>query len=280
MGFQPMLEPPARAGCPWYGIALLLILATTATAQTSPNVLDKVGIDEKLNTQLPLDLHFRDETGRDVMLNEYFGKRPVILTLVYYKCPMLCTLVLNDLLRAMNVMKASAGENFDVVTVSFDPRETPDLAAAKKREYSRNYRRGTAEKGWHFLTGDEFAIKELTSAVGFRYAYDPKFQQYAHASGIIILTPTGKTSRYFFGLDYSAKDLGNAIADASSGAISTTPAPRVLLYCFHYDPTTGKYSLIVTRAMRVLAVMVLIAIAAFILVMIRRDYSRTPGAQT
>jgi protein SCO1/2 len=264
---------PIQTAC---GFALLFAAAACAQP-AAPGVLDKVGIDEKLNSQIPLDLHFRDETGRDVQLREFFGKRPVILTLVYFKCPMLCTLELNDLVRAMNVMKASAGEQFDIVTVSFDPRETPDLAAAKKREYCHTYRRAGGEKGWHFLTGEQSQIEQLAAAAGFRYTYDAKFDQYAHSSGILVLTPAGKISRYLFGIEYSAKDLGNAIVDAGSGTISTTPALRVVLYCFHYDPSTGKYSLIVTRVMRVLAVMLMVVLFGFIFVMVRRDLRPEAG---
>lgn len=262
-----------RARRPCYFVAAILVLVTIVKAQTTPmpGVLKDVGIDQKLNAQLPLDLHFRDEAGGDVQLRGFFGKRPVILTLVYYKCPGLCTLVLNDLTRAMKVMKQSAGENFDVVTVSFDARETPDLAAEKKHHYLQDYHRPNAAAGWHFLTGDEASIKQLTSTVGFRYAFDPKSDQYAHAGGIVVLTPTGKISRYFFGIDYSAKDLGNALVDASAETIGASAPAKTILYCFQYDPTTGKYSLIVTRALRVGAVATMLALFGFVFIMLRRD---------
>lgn len=256
-------------------IAILLLLAPSVRAQTNmPGILRDIGIDQKLDAQIPLDLHFRDEAGRDVQLRQLFNKRPVILTLVYYKCPGLCTLVLNDLTRALKVMKQSAGENFDIVTVSFDPREKSDLAADKKHQYLQDYHRPNAQMGWHFLTGDETSIKKLTETVGFRYTFDPKSDQYAHAGGIMVLTPSGKISRYFFGIDYSAKDLGKALVDASTETIAAPAPAKTMLYCFQYDATTGKYSLIVTRALRVAAVATMLALGSFIFIMIRRDRSK------
>jgi len=245
---------------------ILLCLAASAGAQTAQPrlpILRDVGIDQKLNVQVPADLPFRDELARDVKLGDYFGKRPMILALVYYKCPGLCTMVLNDITRAMNSMRATCGQKFDIITVSFDPHETPDLALEKKQQYLRAYQRASAKTGWHFLTGDAPSIDRLTKAVGFRYAWDEKYQQYAHASGIIVLTPEGKTSRYFYGIDYAPADLELSLAEASQGkAVSITD--RVLLYCFHYDPATGKYSLIVTRVVQAGGIITVLALAGMI----------------
>jgi protein SCO1/2 len=253
-----------------------LVLAWTgfAAAQvpaTRPAILDDVGIDQKLDSQVSPDLVFRDETGRQVRLGDYFNKRPIILTLVYYKCPMLCTLVLNDLTRTLNgIRTASIGKDFDVITVSFDPRETSDLAAAKKAQYLREYRRSGAENGWHFLTGDESSIRQLTSTVGFRYAWDPKFQQYVHASGITLLTPQGRVSRYFFGIEYSAKDLRLSLVEASGGKIGSR-IDQVLLYCFHYDPAIGKYTLAITNVLRACGILTVLAIGSFVVISVRKE---------
>jgi protein SCO1/2 len=239
-------------------------------ANKLPPMLKDVGIDAKGGAALPLDLAFRDETGKDVHLAEFFGSKPVILTLVYYRCPSLCTMVLNDLTRQMNAMSESCGKDFDVVTISFDPRETPELAREKKRQYLRAYRRPTAEAGWHFLTGNGDSIKRITDAIGFRYTWDPKQQQFIHASGIVIVTKDGKLGRYFYGVEYSAKDIRLALLDADGGK-STSPARAVMFYCFIYDATTGKYSLAVMRLLRVAGVMTLLAIAGFAFVNLRKD---------
>ncbi|HEX8523957.1 MAG TPA: SCO family protein [Tepidisphaeraceae bacterium] len=242
-------------------------------AAGAPAMLKDVGIDARPGESLPLDLVFRDETGKDVRLGEYFHQRPVILTLVYYKCPMLCTLVLNELTRTMNVMSESAGKDFDVVTVSFDPKETAELATAKKTEYLRTYRRPTAAAGWHFLTGDETQIRALTQAVGFRYTFDTKTQQYVHASGVVVVTPDGKLGRYFYGVQYAANDLRLALIDARSGK-SSSPVGKVLYYCFQYDPTTGKYSLAVMRLVQFGFVCTVACLTIFTIVSIRRSGRR------
>jgi protein SCO1/2 len=266
-------------------IAMLLI-ASQARAQkepqpvaqqaNKPSILNDVGIDQKLYNQIPSDLLFVDESGKEVRLSTYFnGKRPIVLSLVYYKCPMLCTMVLNDLNHTITAMPGSmnVGEQFDILTVSFDPKETSDLAAKKKDQYIRAYARPHAAEGWHFLTGDAAQIKQLTDAVGFRYAWDPKFQQYAHASGIMVLTPEGKVSKYFFGVEYSAQDLRLALAEAGGGKISA-PVEQILLYCFHYDPTTGRYSLAITRALKVAGILTIGSLGAFWFFMYRRDHSK------
>jgi len=241
-----------------------------AQGQPRPSILNDVGIDQKLGVQVPPELLFRDETGHDVRLGQYFGRRPLILALVYYKCPMLCTLVLNDLARSMNSMRASCGEEFDVLTVSFDPRETPDLASEKKKPYLRAYQRARAAEGWHFLTGPPESIDRLTKTVGFRYVWDPKYQQFAHASGLIVLTPQGKTSRYFFGIDYAPSDLQLSLDEASEGK-ATSVADRILMFCFHYDPSVGKYTLSIMRLVQAGGVLTVLALGGAMLMMLRRD---------
>lgn len=258
--------------------AALLAWPRVASAQlNNPNYLKGVGIDQKLGAQVPLDLPFRDENGNTVRLGQYFdGRRPVVLTLVYYNCPMLCTLVLNDLTRGMNGLDLSAGDDFQVVTVSFDPKETPELAADKKKTYLASYRRPHAAEGWHFLTGDQASIAALTSAIGFHYKWDPKFQQYIHPSGVMVLTPTGTISRYFFGIDYGLKDLKLSLQEASGNKIGSF-TDQVILYCFHYDPSSGKYTLAVTRAMQVGGVMTMAALGAFWFAMFRHRDPHAAG---
>ena len=235
-----------------------------------PAPLRDVGIDQKLNEQLPLDLTFRDETGKPVQLRKYFGQKPVILSLVYYDCPMLCTLVLNGLTRSLRAVPLDVGDQFHVVTVSFDPRETAALAAAKKEAYVKRYARAQASQGWHFLTGEEASIQQLTRAVGFRYAYDEKSGQFAHATGIMVLTPTGRLARYFYGIDYSPRDLRLALVEASANKIGSA-IDQLLLFCFHYDPKTGKYSLVVMNVLRIAGMGTLLALGSFMFVMFRRD---------
>jgi protein SCO1/2 len=240
---------------------------------TQPAILKDVGIDQKLGAQVPPDLVFRDQSGREVKLGDYFGKsnRPIILTLVYYKCPMLCTMVLNDLVRTMNGLSAlTAGKDYDVLTVSFDATETPELAAKKRARYLHEYGKRGELGGWHFLVGDEDSIKKLTDVVGFRYAWDPKFEQYAHASGLMILTPDGKISRYFYGLDYSVRDVRLTLVEASQNKIGSA-VEQVMLYCFHYDPSTGKYSLAITNILKVAAALTLVALGSYLFVNFRRE---------
>lgn len=251
-----------------------LLAGGAGSAQTGlPQSLRDVGIDQRLNEQLPLEAVFRDEMGRQVRLGDYFGGRPVILSLVYYDCPMLCTMVLNGLVRTLRSLPLSAGTDFDVVTLSFDPTEGPELAAAKKEQYITSYRRSGAEQGWHFLTGDEPSIHLVTEEAGFRYTYDPKTGQYAHASGIMVLTPKGKIARYLYGIEYPARDLRLALVEASANRIGS-PVDQVLLYCFHYDPATGKYGLVIMNVIRVLGGATVLILATFMVVMFRRDRRR------
>ncbi|HZZ27645.1 MAG TPA: SCO family protein [Pirellulales bacterium] len=206
------------------------------------NIIDRVGIDQRLSEQLPANLVFRDETGATVYLGDYFdSEHPVILVLAYFRCPMLCTEVLNGLVDSLHEVNFDMGRQYRVVTVSFDPQDSPELAAQKKASYVKSYGRSGTEDGWHFLTGDSEAIQALTRAVGFRYVYDPVTDQYAHGSGIMVLTPQGKLSRYFFGIEYPPRDLRLALVESSAGKIGT-PVDQLLLLCYHYDPATGKYT--------------------------------------
>jgi protein SCO1/2 len=249
----------------------ILLAAGLAHAQPSlPPVLRPVGFDQRLDEQVPLDLEFRDEAGRAVRLGDCFGGKPVILVLAYFKCPMLCTEVLNGLVRALLDLPLEIGKDFRVVTVSFDPRETPEMAAAKKKTYLERFARPGAEAGWHFLTGEERAIRRLTEAVGFRYVYDPKNDQFAHASGIVVLTPAGKVSRYFYDIRYSPRDLRLGLVEASAGRIGS-PVDRILLYCFHYDPLEGKYGPAVMNFVRLGGVLTLLALGTFMAVLWRRE---------
>ena len=239
-------------------------------AKAKPGLLKKVGIDQRLNHQVPLDLKFTDETGREVPLGEFFGKRPVVFALVYYECPMLCTQVLNGLVSALGVLNFDAGREFDVVAVSINPKETPALAAEKKRAYLERYKRPQTASGWHFLTGKEENIQRLAASVGFRYAFDEEIQQYAHGAGIEVLTPRGVISKYFYGIEYSARDIKFGIMEASEEHIGS-PIDEALLLCYHYDPTTGKYGAAAIGAVRIGAVATVLAFLTFLFVSLRKE---------
>lgn len=241
-----------------------------------PKALDGIGIDQKLNEQLPLDLELKNENGEIVKLGDYFGKKPVMLSLVYYECPMLCNQILNGMVTAFRVMAFTPGNEFEVVTISFDPRETPALAASKKKNYVDNLpqaKRASANAGWHFLTADEESIRKITEAIGFRYRWDDATNQYAHASGVYVATPQGKLARYFYGIEYAPRDLRLGIIEAADNRIGS-PMDQLLLYCFHYDPKTGKYGAVVMRMMQVGGVATLLAIAGMFIVMRRRNSHR------
>ena len=259
-------------------LAAFAVAPAAAQNASKPTILKDVNIEQKLGTTIPQDLLFRDETGKQVRLGDYFHSgRPVILSLVYYECPMLCNMVLNDITRSINgISNLSVGEQFDIVTVSFDPKEGPDLAYKKKEHYLREYRRPHAEEGWHFLTGSQESIKQLTDAVGFRYAWDAKYQQFAHASGIMIASPEGKLTRYFFGIDYAPADLRLSLEEATGGKI-TTAGDQVLLYCFHYDPSTGRYSLMVGRMLQLAGGFTVLFLGTFLWMGFRRDRRRPAG---
>jgi protein SCO1/2 len=248
------------------------ILVTTISAAQSglPSMLENVGIDQRLNERIPLDLQFQDEAGAAVRIRDYFRGKPVVLSLVYYECPMLCTEVLNGALRSFRAIPLDIGRDFEVLTVSIDPGETPELAARKKSQYLERYRRNGASHGWHFLTGGEREIKQLADAVGFRYTYDPKTRQFAHAAGVMVLTSAGVLSRYLYGVEYPAKDLRLSLVEASANKIGS-PVDRILLFCFHYDPQTGKYSVAIMNVLRLGALATVASLGTFIFAMLRRN---------
>jgi protein SCO1/2 len=229
-----------------------------------------VGIDQRLNQQVPLDLAFRNEQGETVTLGSLMRGKPVILSLVYFECPMLCTLVLNGLLSTMKALPFDAGNEFDVITVSFDPTDTPALAAQKKENYLREYKRMGAAAGWHFLTGDEASIKRLADTVGFRYTYLPEKKEFAHAAGIMVLTPAGVLSRYFYGVEYAPRDVKFGLMDAAQERIGTA-VDQLMLFCFSYDPTTGRYTTFVLTLVRIGGALTVLAFALFLFRMRRRD---------
>lgn len=221
------------------------------------------GIDQRLGASVPLDLPFRDEHGARVALGDCTAGKPTVLVLAYYRCPMLCTQVLNGLLRALRAIPDSAGGAFNVVVVSFDPREKPPLAALKKAAYLREYGRPGAEAGWHFLTGDPVAVASLADAVGFRYRYDPDTEQYAHASGLVVLAPDGTVSRYLLGVRFEPRDLRLALAEASEGKVGS-PADQALLLCYRYDPATGRYTFTAIRLLKWLSGFTVVGLAALV----------------
>jgi protein SCO1/2 len=237
---------------------------------TVPAALREIGFDQNIDRPVPLDTPFRDETGHAVRLGDYFGKRPVVMAFAYYDCPMLCTLVLNGLASALGVLALEPHRDFEIVTVSFNPADTPASASAKKAGYLAHYQRAGAAEGWHFLTGDQPSIERLTRAAGFRYAWDAPTKQFAHPSGIIVLTPEGRLARYLFGIEYGPRDLRFALVEASAGKVGST-VDALLLYCYHYDPMTGRYGLVIMRTIRFAGAATVLALAAFIIVMVRRE---------
>jgi protein SCO1 len=237
-------------------------------ANVRPPGLKNVGIEQHLNGQIPPDLAFRDESGKSVRLGDYFGKKPIILNLVYYQCPMLCGEVLSGLESALRVLKFDVGNQFDVLTVSFDPRETPEMAAAKKAEFLKRYGRAGAADGWHFLTGPQASIDTLTRAAGFQYEYDAKSDQFAHATAIMILTPEGKVAQYYYGVEFAPKDLRLGLVQASQGKIGSL-VDEVLLYCYHYNPDTGKYGAVIDRVLKLAAGGTILLLGTFLIVMFK-----------
>jgi protein SCO1/2 len=249
-----------------FGLAMAAVAQDNASVM--PPQLRGVGIDQRLDNQVPLNLKFRDETGQPVTLGSYFGKKPVILSLVYYTCPMLCTMAENGLLNALRDVKFNIGEQYQVVTVSIDPTETPEMAMGKKAVYVGLYGRPAAKQGWHFLVGDEPDIRALAQAVGFHYNYIPETKQFAHATGIVVLTPQGKVSRYFYGIQYPARDIRLALVEASSEKIGN-PVDVVLLYCCQYDPHTGKYGMVVAHVLKIAGVITLLCMGTLIVALSR-----------
>ncbi len=229
-------------------------------------LLKKIGINQQMGSMVPLDVPFVDETGREVTLRAFTGK-PVILALVYYECPSLCNLVLNGVVRATKDVPLKVGDEYEVVAVSFDPRETSSVAAAKRDTYMKQ---AGVTKGWHFLTGPETSSKKLADSLGFRYVYDSLTNQYAHSSAIMILTPTGKISKYFYGINYPSRDVRLALRESSGEKIGSA-TDQILLYCFHYDPSSGKYALVVMNVLRVAGVLTFGALATFMIVMLKRE---------
>lgn len=241
-------------------------------ANTRPPQLENVGIDQHLDAQVPPDLAFRDETGKSVTLGDYFGRKPMILNLVYYNCTMLCGQELAGLASAMRLIKFDVGDQFDVITVSFDPHDTSEMATAKKKDYVGRYGRANAAAGWHFLTGAPDSINALAKAVGFQYQYDPQSNQFAHATAILVLTPRGHISRYFYGVEFAPKDLRMGLVEASQGRIGNV-VDQVLLYCYHYNPATGKYGAMVTNILRLAAAATILILGAFLFILWRLERS-------
>ena len=264
-------------------IVVLAVITTTAQsdvpgvnprpgmpANQMPGVLADVRFDQRLNEQLPLDTPFEDEDGRPVRLGQYFGRKPVVMAFMYYECPMLCTQVLNGLTTSLTTLHETVGHEFDVVAISFDPRETPALASGKKKSNLDRYNRPESASGWHFLTGDESSITTVTSAAGFRYVWDDKTQQFAHPSGIVVATPDGRIARYFFGIDFPPRDVKFALIESSAGRIGNA-IDQLLLYCYHYDPATGSYGFVAMGAVRVGGALTVLALVGFVIVSIRRE---------
>jgi protein SCO1/2 len=256
------------------GMAVFVLTASSASAQPTMQGPDGTfSYDQRLNFQVPPDLEFRDESGRDVTLGDYFGKRPLVLVLAQYRCPMLCNQVLNGLNEALRGLPGKAGEQYDVLIVSFDAREKPELAAAKKAAYVEDYGRPGADGGFHFLTGDQPSIDVLTDTVGFRYAYSKATDRFAHPTGVVVLTPSGKVSRYFYGIEFPSADLGAALTAAASEQIGR-PVPsyaQVLLLCYDYNPATGAYTLNVMNAVRLGGALTVILIVAGVVISLLRE---------
>ena len=262
--------------------ALLLVAGTTLRAQAvpartgpassaMPAVLQDVGFEPPLDGQMPLDLPFRDETGRGVRLRDYFGQqKPVVLAFVYYGCPMLCDQVEQGVVGVLRMLSFNPGRDYEVVFVSFDPRETPGMAAEKKKKAVAHFRRPETDSGWHFLTGSEESIEAATKAANFRFSFDAKNNLFAHASGVLLLTPGGHISRYFYGVEFPGRDMRLGLVDASAGKIGT-PIDHVLLFCYHYDPTTAKYSASILKIIRLGGVLTILCMVGGILISRRRE---------
>ena len=255
-------------------VGCLLLMAGLARAEDKrPPMLRDVGIEQRLGQALPLDALFADELGRPVRLGQYFGRRPVILVLAYYNCPMLCTQVFNGLVSALRVVSFDAGTEFEVVAVSFDPRDKPRDAAAKKKAYVEEYRRPSAAAGWHFLTGGAASIDRVTRAAGFRYRYDESTGQFAHGAAVYVATPEGRLSRYFYGIEYGPRDLRLALVEASNGRVGS-PVDQLLLFCYQYDPKLARYSAAILSIVRFGGVGAVVILSTFLAVMWRRDRHR------
>jgi protein SCO1/2 len=247
---------------------------TGIVASNVPPQFKAVTFAQRLNERLPLDATFRDERGQTVRLGDYFGDKPIVLAFVYYQCPMLCSQTLNGISSALKALPFTPGDEFDIVIVSFDPRDTPETAAAKKQAHLQHWSSQATTAGWHFLTGDEATIRQVTSAAGFTYQWDEKSGQYAHVSGLLTLTPDGRLSRYFYGVEYSPRELRMALVESGEGRVGS-PVEELLLYCFQYDPTSGRYGVVVMNVVRLGGLLTVALMAGFVLVMRRRD-ARAP----
>jgi protein SCO1 len=258
-------------------IALVAGLGWCASAGATPQqqIAAHAGLDQKLGAPVPLHAHFRDEHGATVELGSFFGSKPVILALAYYECPNLCTLVLNGILQTAQDLKLDAGKDYEIVVVSIDPREQSGLAAAKKQTYVERYGRPGADRGWHFLVGDKTSIDQLAGSVGYRFAYDGATRQFAHPSTVIVLTPDGKISRYFPGIEYPPRDVRLALLAASQDHVGSL-ADRIFLLCFHYNPQTGKYGLLIGRMMKLTGIGTVLALGCFIAMNLRRERRVVP----
>jgi len=269
----------ALRGVPLLALAFALLTTGHARAKDDlPPIVKEVRFDQRLNEQVPLDLRFRDELGRWVHLSDYFQGKPVILIMAYYRCPRLCNEVLQGLLKSLKGMSAfDVGNQFQVVTVSFDSREAPDLAAGKKQSAIERYARPGTDDGWHFLTGTQPSIDALAKATGFKFVYDADSEQFAHAAGIMVLSPDGKLSRYFYGIDFPSRDLRLGLVEASAGKIGT-PIDSLLLYCFHYDSATGRYTASVLNLVRLSGGLTILALIAMMAVLTLRRRKPTTAA--
>ena len=269
-GHRPPLQ--LKIAC---AIVFVLIVAAPIAAQPAQpsSVLEQVGIDQQLGATIDMNLVFRDEGGKGVRLGDLFHGKPVIFAPVYYACSSLCPMSLNSLVQNLRILKFNAGQEFEIITFSFDPKETPSMAADAKAHYLRDYNRPNTSNGWHFLTGDDASIQALTKSIGFHYAWDNDSAQWAHATGIIVATPEGKIAQYFYGLEFSARDLRLSLVEASSGKIGTL-ADKVLLYCYHYNPATGKYGIVIMRSLRIFGAFTAVALFGFMFVMFHAERKR------
>jgi protein SCO1/2 len=239
-------------------------------SSSRPEILKEVGYDQRLGEPVPLDIMLRDETGAAVRLGDALGGKPAVLSLVYYECPMLCTLTLNGLVGALTALPFEPGRDFSLITVSFDDREKPEQARRRKRAYVERYQRPGAERNWHFLTGDRAELRRLTSAVGFRYAWDERTKQFAHPAGVVVLTPDGRIARYLYGVEYAPKDLRLGLVEAGEGRIGS-PVDQLLLYCYQYDPAQGRYGMVVMRLVRLGGLATILVVSGFVAVSLRRE---------
>ena len=267
----------SRIAIPGLTLTALLLAAGAVRADSGvvpassmPGPLKSVRYDQRLGEQVPLDLPFRDENGKPVRLADYLGKKPAVLVLAYYHCPMLCDMVMQAVESGLKPLSLDPGKDFDVIVASIDPADTPERAQMKRRDILKRYARPAADAGWHFLSGPQASIERLANAVGFQYVYDSKLNQYAHAAGVVILTPGGKVSRYLFGIEYPPRDLRLGLVEASGGKIGGL-ADQVLLYCFHYDPVMGRYSSVTMNIMRLAGVATVISLVLLVALLRRRE---------